>query len=367
MGLGEARSKCEHISGAPLDPSVAHKLLRVALVKGAQATVAIEGNTLTTDQVQGILDGDYEAPSSREYQQREVTNVLEAFDTIDRQLVEGDAPRITADLIREYNRMVLAGTDLGVDVEPGEVRSHSVAVGNYRGAPAEDCDYLIDRLAEWLESDTFKSEIPEVNFALAVAGAVLAHLYIAWIHPFADGNGRTARLLEFLILARCGKVPMPAAHLLSNHYNLTRDRYYRELGMASETLSIKSMLRYSVEGFVDGLRDQVAEVREHQLIVSWTNLVHEVMRQFPAGEVRDRQRTLVLAMRRSQAYVKSELTDLTPEIARLYAVTGDRTLARDLNRLQSANLVRKVGKRWYSNIEMIEAFLPRTAADPELT
>ncbi len=38
---------------------------------------------------------------------------------------------------------------------------------------------------------------------------------MAWIHPFGDGNGRTARLLEFLILARCGMVPLPAAHLLS--------------------------------------------------------------------------------------------------------------------------------------------------------
>ena len=41
--------------------------------------------------------------------------------------------------------------------------------------------------------------------------AMMAHLYLAWIHTFGDGNGRTARLLEFLILARSGKVPLPAA------------------------------------------------------------------------------------------------------------------------------------------------------------
>ena len=37
--------------------------------------------------------------------------------------------------------------------------------------------------------------------------ALLAHLYIAWIHPFADGNGRTARLLEYLILDSFGNGP----------------------------------------------------------------------------------------------------------------------------------------------------------------
>ena len=103
----------------------------------------------------------------------------------------------------------------------------------------------IERLAEWLESDAVQtpkgggSDDPEIGFALAMACAVYAHLYIAWLHPFGDGNGRTARLLDllfqFLILARSGMAPLPAAHLLSNHYNLTRDQYYRELAKASST------------------------------------------------------------------------------------------------------------------------------------
>ncbi len=68
-----------------------------------------------------------------------------------------------------------------------------------------------------------------MRFAVTVAKAVLAHLYIAWIHPFADGNGRTARLVEFQILAQSGLIPLPAANLLRDHYNKTRDRYYAEL------------------------------------------------------------------------------------------------------------------------------------------
>ena len=72
MQLGEARSKCEHLAGTPLQPDVARELYKVTLIKGAQATTAIEGNTLTVDQVAGIYEGSFEAPSSRRYQEIEV-------------------------------------------------------------------------------------------------------------------------------------------------------------------------------------------------------------------------------------------------------------------------------------------------------
>ena len=206
MLLGEARSKCEHLAGAPLSPDVAKRMYDVTLVKGALATAAIEGNTLTQDQAEGILRGTYTAPPSRSYQEREVKNVLDSLTAIDRQVMSGQVPAINVELICDYNRQILEGTKFEPHVVPGEIRNYSVGVPGYLGAPAEDCEYLVRRLAEWLESDLFRSDDPEIRFALAVACAVYAHLYIAWIHPFGDGNGRTARLLEFLILARCGMV-----------------------------------------------------------------------------------------------------------------------------------------------------------------
>ena len=103
MLLGEARSKCDHLANAPLKPEVAHRLSHVALVKGVQATTAIEGNTLTEDQVAGILDGTFRAPPSREYQEREVRNVIDALIAIDRQIMVGERPVITRELICEFN------------------------------------------------------------------------------------------------------------------------------------------------------------------------------------------------------------------------------------------------------------------------
>jgi len=365
MLFGEARSKSQHLAGAPLEPEVASEMLLVTLIKGAQATTAIEGNTLTEAQVAGLIDGTFKAPPSRAYQEREVRNVIKALQQIADQVEAGEYPRLTRELICDYNRQVLDGLEDELDDKavPGVIRTHSVVVGNYRGAPAEDCPALLDRLCAWLEGTDFKHENPEIDFALMLARAVLAHLYIAWIHPFGDGNGRTARLVEFLILARSGQVPLTAAHLLSNHYNLTRDRYYRELDRSSRAGGdIRSFVAYAIEGFVDGIRTQIDAVRQQQLRVAWINFVHDTMSAFPTSKANDRQRELVLALPAATDVPKSELAGLTPTVARLYAHAGPRTLARDLTRLEEAGLVTAVSRnRYRARVDRIEAFLPPMA------
>ena len=358
MLLGEARAVCEQISSTPLQPAVAQRFYDVALIKGARATTAIEGNTLSQEQVEGIYRGEYSAPPSREYQEREVRNVLDALTDIAAQTVSGTIGSVTAELVCDYNRRVLDSTAHTPDVTPGAFRDHSVVVGKYRGAPARDCPYLTQRLAEWLESDVFESDDPETDFALAVIRAVYAHLYIAWIHPFGDGNGRTARLLEFMLLARSGQMPLLAAHLLSDHYNLTRDQYYRELETASRSSTTGSFVAYAAQGLVDGLREQIELVRGQQLDVFWTNYVNEVMDQFPRSRAGNRQRALVLAMPPFDAVSREGMTDLSPAVARLYAGTGPRTLSRDLNRLLKAGLIVRDGRDWKANTDLMFTFMP---------
>jgi Fic family protein len=362
MLLGEARSKCEHLEGAPLKPDVAEKMYGVTLVKGALATTAIEGNTLTEDQVRGIFEGSYKAPPSRQYQEQEVRNVIDALQSLHDRVLAGEAIRITPELVCEFNEQVLKGTQYRDGVVPGVIRTESVVVGGYRAAPAEDCAYLLERLTDWLNSPIFESDDPEFQFALTLAKAVYAHLYIAWIHPFGDGNGRTARLLEFLILARCGFVPVPAAHLLSEHYNLTRDRYYRELALSSKPgQSTLGFLAYAIEGFIDGIRETIDMVRDSQISVAWINYVHERFASQPNTKASTRQRTLVLAMPNDAAVPRDELEGLTRKVARLYASAGPRTLSRDLNTLSNLGLIRRTPHGYRTRSGIVQAFLPPMA------
>jgi Fic family protein len=362
MLLGEARSKCDHLSGAPLRPALADELALVTLSKGAQATTAIEGNTLTLEQVRGILDGTFKAPGSRAYQETEVRNVLDALTELADNARQASGAGLTPEKIRSLNALVLRGMESELDPStvPGQFRTHSVVVGRYPGAPAEDVPYLVDQLCSWLDGSDFVSPDDEISFALVMVKSALAHLYLAWIHPFGDGNGRTARLVEFLILARSGRVPIPAANLLSNHYNLTRDRYYRELDRASRSGGdIKSFLAYAIEGFVDGIREQIDEVQGHQLQVAWENYVTEVLDELPTSKANDRQREVVMALTDVVAASRARIATLTPSLAAQYAATGGRTLARDVNRLLDLGLIERAGSghSYRAAISQMRAFL----------
>jgi fido (protein-threonine AMPylation protein) len=114
--------------------------------------------------------------------------------------------------------------------------------------------YLVDRLCEGVNGPDFATTKPRMELVYAIIKAMLAHVYLAWLHPFGDRNGRTARLVEFYLLMSTD-MPSPAAHLLSNHYYQTKEEYCRQLDDASKSGGdLKPFLSYVVTGLVNGLR-----------------------------------------------------------------------------------------------------------------
>ena len=120
--------------------------------------------------------------------------------------------------------MTLEGLQVEDHVVSGQTRRTGVVVGSvYKAPDHEDCKYLLGRLCEWLNGPEFQAPAAKAEYkaSLAILKAMVAHLYLAWIHPYGDGNGRTARLLELELLLAAGFLP-PVTQLLSNHYNATR-------------------------------------------------------------------------------------------------------------------------------------------------
>ncbi len=365
MLLGEARSKIDHMAGVPLRPDVAQQLLHVYLAKGALATTAIEGNTLSEEEVLHYLQGKLRLPPSQEYLGVEINNILTGFNRIVGDLAERRDQSLTPARIMEFNRIVLNGLELDEDVVPGQFRSHSALVGRYRGAPPEDCEYLVQKLCEWLSGEAFKPSSPGMAVAFALIRAVLAHLYLVWIHPFGDGNGRTARLMELQILLSSG-VPQPAVHLLSNHYNTTRTEYYKQLDAASRNQGdLRPFITYAVRGFVDQLRQQIAVIRDHQIDVAWRNYVHDSFDTEASVNAR-RRRHLVLDLSTADGPIpRARLRHLSPRLAEEYKGLAPRTFDRDLVALLERGLVRRVEGGYLAHRDLILAFLPW--ASPEST
>lgn len=364
LHLGEASSKVDHLAGVPLKPSFAKRLHEIFLAKGVMATTAIEGNTLSEEQVEAQIRGELELPPSQEYLQQEIQNILDVCNRevalqLDANQKADEKPSLCVSLIKEYNRSVLEKLEVEEGVRPGEYRSHSVVVGNvYRGAPAQDCEKLMDQLCDWLNGPDFQPPHPDLKIPFALVRAVIAHLYLAWIHPFGDGNGRTARLLEFHILFSSG-IPLPAAHLLSDHYNKTRTRYYRELDKASKSGGdVLPFIKYALEGFLDGIRGQISMIREQQLVVAWDNYVFESFRPIKSSPTQKRRRDLVLELSRHDWVKTTAISTLSNTLARDYATAGERTIGRDLNAIAKLGLIDRRHGQVRAKVEMIQAFLP---------
>ncbi|QQQ17790.1 Fic family protein [Brevundimonas vitis] len=363
LALGEASSKCHHLAGVPLMPEFAKNLHRVFLAKGVHATAAIEGNTLTEAQVLRIVEGERTTPLSQKYLEQEITNVLGVANSIVEEIEINGRQPLTVQDIKDYNADILYGLELEDHVDPGKFRTCSVGVFDYKAPDWEDCDSLMERLCDWLNTGF---EPPEAEDAIVygIIKSVIAHVYLAWIHPFGDGNGRTARMLEVRFLMEAG-VASSAVHLLSNHYNKTRGDYYRRLSDASKKDDLVGFLSYATRGFVDQLRMQILYVKRQQWHVAWVSYVHEYFGT--EKTIADkRQICLLLALSQNRGYTPvQKLRHMSPVLAEMYANKTAKTISRDLNSLLSAELIERTKAGVRARTEIILAFLPKQKLDTD--
>lgn len=159
---------------------------------------AIEGNSLTVDETkwvveEGILTG--KTPLYR----AEAKNLSCALDFMENIAASTEKP-ITLSCLRQIHALILKGIQ---DEYAGKYRDREVKIAGSEYKPPEA--YLInqqmDKLGAYVQSVT-SPDSPNADLPILCAAA--AHAWLAQIHPFIDGNGRTARILMNLILMRRG-------------------------------------------------------------------------------------------------------------------------------------------------------------------
>lgn len=362
--LGQCDAIVQAIANAPLLPEYHRRLLLVSLTKGAQATTAIEGNTLSEEEIEQVVEGK-SLPPSKQYQEQEVRNILEAFNILLQEVaVHGYAERISADLLRRFHQMI--GKELGkhFDAIPGRFREDHRRVGPYHTPAFQDVPELVTRLCDWLPRE-FRYEEGQ-TFAEAVIQAIVTHVYIEWIHPFADGNGRTGRLVEFYLLLRAGN-PDIASHILSNHYNETRTEYYRQIQLAHDRRDLSAFIEYAVQGFRDGLLRTLQTIQANQFDITWVKLIYDrfAEKQYTRKSTFVRQRRLALALPRDRVLTAKDVMELTPAIARDYATLSGKTVQRDLETLVAMGLASRSERGYAAGADVLRQQVPvRRATNP---
>lgn len=374
--LGDIQSKIDLISKLPTPPQNSSLLRRIYLAKGVHSTTAIEGNSFSEEEVQKIINKELKAKPSRRYQQQQIDNMVAAFNIIADDQLNGVAQPFSLQFFNRYHAIVLAdlGDSLAKDVQVGQIRNHRVTVGPYLAAPPEDCARLLEAFCHWLNQEVHASEGYEL--ATAIVKALIAHIYFAWIHPYGDGNGRMARLIEFIILLQAG-VPDVAAHLLSNFYNKTRDQYYLRLqethgdfqhGKYPERGNLLVFIEYALQGFKDELIDQFNLIQSMQLRSIWHDSIHAMFRDRFGDKLtsaRQRQKRLALDLsdhffEHQSAYTKEEVPEISTALARLYSQTGERVIARDLNNLIKMGLLKSLDGKFSPNTGLLMSMFPNT-------
>jgi Fic family protein len=276
-------------------------------ISGGAYSNQIEGNQLGETEVTAVLQGKRVAGSQKDI--KEVQNYHEALDYLER-LIE-DSRHIRLQDMCDLQRLVTEG--LIEDRQCGRVRTIPVSIVTAAtGAKIDECPQphelkdLLDDLWRWLE-DTKKMNPYTRAFAF--------HFIAVSIHPFADGNGRTIRLMQHLLLLLGGQrlarfVPSETT-IMQN-----RDRYYTVIRQSRSLGSLHPILEFLAECFAVSAESVVEEGRK---------LLRESAGKTPEA----RQRKIFLHAKRAENFSMQDVVAWLPDIPR-------RTLERDV-----ASLVKK--------------------------
>ena len=321
--LVEITSAREIVLNSYLVPKWEVSLRRDALIKAAHASTAIEGNPLTLEEVSQLAEG-REVMASRKAKQ-EVLNYLNVLERIEKYQNGGN---VTEKSILMMHKDVTKETLDSFEHE-GNYREIQVYVGNritgevtFMPPPPHDVPVLMGGLIEWLNSDDSCGLSPVI-----VAG--IAHYEFVRIHPFVDGNGRTARALATLIL-HLREFDIKKFFALDDYYDSDRMAYYNALkSVDPETIDITDWLEY----FTNGVLISISKVKETVLKLSLEKRKKDEKGQIALTE---RQMKIIEHLQRN-----GRIT--TGDMAKMFGVTRQAAL-KELSKLANLEVIKLEGK-----------------------
>lgn len=301
---------------ADLAKPLAVDLVRKAKVRAITASNQIEGNRLAEQEVTALFDGKRVAGAEKDI--REIHNYQAALDYVEK-LAQDPRPLRIADFC-DVQRLVTDG--LVPREQCGRVRTIPVSIvsastGEKISALPEphELPALMEELWRWLEDTQGQN---------AYARAFAFHFIAVAIHPFADGNGRSVRLMQHLLLLRDRQaiarvVPSETAIMKQ------RDRYYHSIRQSLALESLEPILEYLAECFALAAEESVREARK---------LLKERAENTPEA-----RRAKIVEHARARGRIRiQDLLEILPDVPR-------RTLERDLETLVGERALQAIGEK----------------------
>lgn len=287
-----------------------------ALVLEAHHTTHIEGTQLTLEQSERLLNGEVLEGTNPD-DAKELVNYRDAFNLVSDHL-DSDLP-VTEGLIREIHKRLVKNVR-GNSAAPGEYRKIQNYVVNsktgetvYTPPPAYDIQNMMQNMVQYINN---------TNDIHPILISGIAQFQLVHIHPFLDGNGRTARLLSTLCLYRKG-YDFKRLFTISEYYDQNRTDYYKAIQSVREkNMDMTEWLEY----FTYALASQMQDIQTFGESVIRADVLSKKHR------LSARQQQIIQYILRHDEMTIREIERILPSINR-------RTLQRELKDLIDKELI----------------------------
>jgi len=308
-------------------------LRRLSFARAIQGSNSIEGYVAGLDDAAAVavgeepLDADEETKLALEGYRRAMTYVL--------QLASDEEFAYSTQLIRSLHFMM---TDYSLHNRPGRWRAGAIYVRKeetgeivYEGPDVDQLPALMEELAAYLNDPCGERLIQ----------AGMAHLNLAMIHPFRDGNGRMARCLQSLVLAR-GRILAPVFMSIEEYLGRNTQAYYdvlADVGQGSwhPENNARPWLRFILTAHLRQARTMLARIRDSERL--WVDLEKLVEQNRLQERVIPLLFDAAIGMRVRNATYRASMEESGEE-----PIT-EQTASRDFQRLIEAGLLKPNGER----------------------
>ena len=244
----------EDVKSFPLNPKVLAGLRKTSKINTIHYSTRIEGNSLTIKEVKQVLNG--KSFPARKRDEQEVKGYFRALDMV-KKLIKKTA--ITEQDIKILHGLVI-GDNKSTDYRQGQnsIIDSSTGYIVYMPPEAKDVAPLMTSFVNWINEN--KNVIP------APILAAIVHYQFVTIHPYYDGNGRTARILTTLLLHQCG-YGLKGIYNLEEYYADNLQDYYKGLTVGKSHNYYEGRVQADItdwiDFFVSGMLKSFESVKKH--------------------------------------------------------------------------------------------------------
>jgi Fic family protein len=324
--LSDAKAGVLSLTNIPYQRDWARELEQMQLKREVAGTSRIEGADFTERELDAALRESPEQLVTRS--QKQARAALDTYKWI--ATLEDDRP-VTPELINEIHRRIVTGAD-DDHCQPGAIRGRdqNVLFGapRHRGCNGgEECATAFKALT--------KAAAREYSDHDPLIQALALHYHFAAMHPFQDGNGRTARAMEALMLRRAG-LRDALFIAMSNFYYDNKDDYLKALStVRAQNQDLTPFLKFGLRGIAVQCSRLFNEIKTQVQKALFRNVMYDLFDRLQSPRRRviaQRQLDILRVFLRRE---RMDLSVLWSEVSRVYKPlkNGWKAFIRDINNL----------------------------------